>query len=246
MAGFFAGRLLQGLDLLVTAEFWFRKATVLSRGQDTTAAQLFQQCRVKRLYGPLCKAYPVRVDFTEYGKAVFATEDIEAGQVAFQDSAAVHAQLLDSFNVPACENCGASLMRPRDYFGNKMDGFDESLKNLIHTHWPEQCPVSCDNCSREKYCSDDCKKAAWMSYHWVICPSLNSAADKIFDICENSGNFFNDKGAKVEVWKGHFSPMTLVKLWATVVSKAAQLMEEEGLDEPNKEHWVKAKMPFRK
>ena len=63
------------LWLPVLAEFWFRKATQLSGEKDEEAAQLFQKVRVKRLYDPLTEDQPVFVEFTEYGRAVFAQRE---------------------------------------------------------------------------------------------------------------------------------------------------------------------------
>ena len=60
------------LWLPVLAEFWLRKATQLSAGKDEEAAQLFQRVRVKRLYDPLTEDQPVSVEFTDFGRAVFA------------------------------------------------------------------------------------------------------------------------------------------------------------------------------
>ena len=48
-------------------------------GKDIEAATLFQKIRVKRIYGPLTAEYPVRVDFTEYGRTVFATDNLQPG-----------------------------------------------------------------------------------------------------------------------------------------------------------------------
>ena len=76
-----AGKILVSLWLPVNAEFWLRKATVTSGKKDMEAAVLFQKVRVKRLYGPMTEAFPVAVDFTQYGRAVLATEDIKAGEV---------------------------------------------------------------------------------------------------------------------------------------------------------------------
>lgn len=60
------------LWLPVLAEFWFRKATQLSGGKDEEAAFLFQKVRVRRLYDPLTQDQPVMVDFTKFGRAIFA------------------------------------------------------------------------------------------------------------------------------------------------------------------------------
>ena len=50
-------------------------------GRDTEAETLFQKIRVKRIYGPLTGEFPVRVDFTQYGRAVFATDNLQPGKL---------------------------------------------------------------------------------------------------------------------------------------------------------------------
>lgn len=50
------------------------------RKNDLEAQTLFQKARVGRVYGPLTDGFPVKVDFTEFGRAVFATDDIYAGK----------------------------------------------------------------------------------------------------------------------------------------------------------------------
>ena len=78
------GKLLTKLDLPVLTEFWLRKATSMipesEKRKDLESASLFQQVRVNRIYGPLTSEYPIRVTFTEYGRAVVATENLEPGR----------------------------------------------------------------------------------------------------------------------------------------------------------------------
>lgn len=77
----FVGKILKKFDLPVMAEFWLRKATAMGadKTKDIEAATLFQKVRVKRIYGPLTMDYPVRVDFTECGRAVMATAKLHEG-----------------------------------------------------------------------------------------------------------------------------------------------------------------------
>jgi len=44
----------------------------------------------------------VNVMFTQYGRAIKASEDMEPGDTCFRDKAAVLAQTLDTLNVAAC------------------------------------------------------------------------------------------------------------------------------------------------
>ncbi|KAL5022558.1 hypothetical protein ScPMuIL_001713 [Solemya velum] len=173
------GIILKDLDLPVTAEFWFRKATEMTSGKDEEAATLFQSVRVKRLYDPLTVHFPVSVHFAEYGRALIAKENLKPGDIAFEDTPIMHAQLLENRDVSVCDHCGHSLMRPRDYFGDAIDGFDNNLKELVKQHWPTPLPIVCDSCNMQKYCSDECKEQAWNQYHQVVCPTENPAAMKI-------------------------------------------------------------------
>lgn len=65
------------------AEFWYRKATAMipepERNTDLDSPMQFQKIRVKRIYGPLTIDFPITVDFTEFGRAVFATDNLEPG-----------------------------------------------------------------------------------------------------------------------------------------------------------------------
>lgn len=71
----------------MTAEFWLRKATLVSGKQDKEANILFQKVRVKRLFDPLTKDFPIAVDFLQYGRALIAKRDIKAGEVLFYSEA---------------------------------------------------------------------------------------------------------------------------------------------------------------
>lgn len=240
------GIILKDLDLPVSAEFWFRKATQMTSQKDEEAARLFQSVRVARLYDPLTIYFPVSVNFAQFGRSIIAKENLKPGDIAFEDTPIIHAQLLDNRDVNVCDHCGHSLMRPRDYFGDAMDGFDDALKELVKQYWPTPLPIVCDSCNMEKYCSDECKEQAWNRYHQIVCPTENPSAMKIYEICKNAGYGHNSKGEWVEIWRGHFSPMTLINLWAMIVCEAKRLMVEDGLDKPSVVHWAKAKLPFRK
>ncbi|XP_059162060.1 uncharacterized protein LOC131945091 isoform X2 [Physella acuta] len=240
------GKALMELWLPVLAEFWFRKATQLTGGKDEEAAILFQKVRVKRLYDPLTEDQPVRVDFTQFGRAVFAKRDIAKGQTVMTDIPMVMAQSLGSRHIPACCNCAVSLITPKDYFGNKLLSMGKDQLDLIEEFWPSVAFEDCPHCHREKYCSKLCRIEAWDNYHRIICPSLNPAASQIYDICENKGYGYTSDGQWTEVWGGHYSPMILIKIWSIILSQVRDLMEKESVSAPTVEHWAKARAPFRR
>ena len=124
----FLGSILSDLELPVTAEIWLRRATQLSQRKDLEAATLFQKIRVHRLYDPLTKGSKVRIDFTEYGRAVIAKEDVKAGDIIITDRASVFCQLLQNMDVLACQNCAKSLMSAQDYFGAAVLKKNKALK----------------------------------------------------------------------------------------------------------------------
>lgn len=244
------GKILAKFELPVMAEFWFRKATSLvpekDREKDLEAATLFQQLRVKRIYGPLTMDYAVKVDFTEYGRAVFATEDLEAGENAFDDFPVVTGQLLNCLDLPGCDHCGCSLITAQQYFGKTWDNIPSELRSFTERHWPDVTPFWCESCRREKYCSATCRTEAWNRYHQIICPSVNSASNELYDLIPTKGQIKTEKGGIKDIWAGPYSPIILVKIWGMIIAEAKRQMREKGLTEPNVEVWARAKMPFRK
>ena len=163
------------MELPVLAEFWLRKATQISQNQDLESAIAFQQIRVSRLYDPLCIGFPVKVAYSQYGKCIIATEDIEQNGVIFKDSPLVIGQATDTIpSHPTCDNCGYSLIEPNHYFGDELNTMNDDLKDLVEQYWPKRANIPCEHCFREKYCSKACKLEAWERYHRVLCPSNNS------------------------------------------------------------------------
>ncbi|BFZ13306.1 hypothetical protein BsWGS_16347 [Bradybaena similaris] len=240
------GKALMELWLPVLAEFWFRKATQLSGGKDEEAAFLFQKVRVRRLYDPLTQDQPVMVDFTKFGRAIFAKEHIAKGDTVLTDIPMVMAQSMTSRHVPACFNCAASMLTPEIYFRHTYFSMGEELKQLIEEYWCDVKGLSCPHCGKEKYCNKACMNEAWDSYHRVICPHFNPAAGQLYALIENNGFGNNKDGEWTELWGGHYSPMILAKIWATIVSQVRSQMEADGSTAPTLEHWARAKAPFRR
>ncbi|XP_029647268.1 uncharacterized protein LOC115221259 [Octopus sinensis] len=242
------GLILKDLDLPVLAEFWIRKATQFSNNADEECKIAFQQIRVKRLYSPLCLDYPVEVVFSRYGKAVVATRDIEANGVIFKDCPLVIGQTTDTHKTsPTCDNCGYSLMEPEHYFGDKLNTMKEELKELIESYWPKRFSVACEDCYRENYCSKACRTEAIEGYHRVLCPKNNPAANLLYDVRDGDGLAVNpETRMREEYWGGHFSPMIIPRMYASMISYAQKLMEEEGLTEPSLLHWSISKAPYRR
>lgn len=247
-----SGKILMKLDLLVLAEFWFRKATQTTPAncKDDEPKILFQKCRVKRLYGPLTTDFPIRVDFTEYGRAIFATEDIPEGEIVFDDSPLVFGKVFDTVhyktNIESCDHCAQSLLSPQEYFMETFSTMENDLRELVLKYWPNTKPIYCKKCKKVKYCSTDCRSRGWESYHELICPSRSSATARLFKISEHLGKEPDETGTMVEVWDGHFSPLILARIWATIVTTAKSMARESGDIIPTKEQWAIAKSPYRK
>ncbi|KAK7114860.1 uncharacterized protein [Littorina saxatilis] len=242
------GKILISLWLPVTAEFWLRRATMTSGKKDQEAAILFQKVRVKRLYGPLTEDFPVTVDFTQYGRAVVAKHDVKAGEVLLKDLPLVHAQTLPSRFVPSCCHCTSSLITASDFFGDKYESLDAHSRETIARHWPDLKPVWCPKCSREQYCSKQCMEAAWEENHQILCPSVNPASSKLYDIRDKDGYGPNERGEWKELWGGHYSPFVLAKVWAAILCHVRRQMLEEGNvgGEPTVAQWATAKAPYRR
>ncbi|CAL1544865.1 unnamed protein product [Lymnaea stagnalis] len=240
------GKALMELWLPVLAEFWLRKATQLTGGKDEEAAILFQKVRVKRLYDPLTEDQPIKIDFTQFGRAVFAKKDIAKGETVMTDIPMVMAQSLGSRHIPACFNCAVSLITPQVYFKEKLLMMERDQLNLIEEYWPNVAVEECPHCGKEKYCSKICRNEAWDTYHRIVCPSVNPAAKQIYDLCENKGYGHTADGVWTEIWGGHYSPMILVKLWSIIASQVRDMMEKDKAAVPTIEHWARAKAPFRR
>ncbi|GAB1610491.1 uncharacterized protein LOC115221259 [Argonauta hians] len=242
------GLILKELELPVLAEFWLRKATQYSNNADEECKIAFQQIRVKRLYSPLCMDYPVDVVFSRYGKAVVANRDIEANAVIFKDCPLVIGQATETITAsPTCDNCGYSLMEASHYFGDDLNTMKEDMKELIETYWPKRVTVPCEDCYREKYCSKACRMEAKEGYHRVLCPNTNPAASLLYDVRDGDGMAVNpETRLREEYWGGHFSPMIIARIYASMISYAQKLMEEEGLKEPSLLHWSISKAPYRR
>lgn len=247
---YISGKILMKLDLIVLAEFWFRKATQATSGKDEETKILFQKCRVKRLYGPLAADFPIKVDFTEYGRAIYATEDISAGDIVFTDAPIVLGQVFDTVHyktsIQSCDHCAQSLLSPQEYFKETFSTMDTELRDIVFKYWPNTTPIYCKKCKAVKYCSKECKEQAWNTYHEIICPSRSNATARLLKISQNLGKETDEHGDTVEVWDGHFSPLILARIWASIATAAKSMARESGNIIPTKEQWAVAKSPYRK
>ncbi|XP_041376113.1 SET and MYND domain-containing protein 5-like [Gigantopelta aegis] len=244
----YGGQIFEKLNLPVMAEFWFRKATKLSEPGDDEAAFAFQRIRVHRLYDPLTADFPVEVDFRQFGRAIFATEDIHKSELCFSDNAAVVSEIFvkREVKVKGCHHCVMSMLTAEQYFGKDLEEMEEGLKTFVNDHWPRVDPVTCKRCHREIYCSDACRDEAWEMYHQVICPSLSPERSKLYDIADKQGYFQDSDGDWSEPWDGHYSSLVLVQIWAAIVVQVKKLMKEKQLSSPTTEIWAVAKAPFRR
>ncbi|XP_029634436.1 uncharacterized protein LOC115209940 isoform X2 [Octopus sinensis] len=237
------GKILFDLDLHVTAEIWLRRATQMSQRKDLEAATLFQKIRVHRLYQPLVKDSKVKVDFTLYGRAVVAREDVKAGDIVLADRPAVFAQILEKDPVLACPNCAKSLMSAQDYFGSSNLKKNKTLKAAVTKYWPIVPRIPCSGCDKEIYCSETCREEAWSNYHEVLCPSVNPEANKLYDICQKIKELSEQRR---KIWSASFCPTILARIWAAICCHAKRLAAENGSTTPTQMQWAIAKAPYRR
>ncbi|XP_052814472.1 uncharacterized protein LOC128241535 isoform X2 [Mya arenaria] len=240
------GKILDALNLPVHAESWLRNGTKADKS-DMEMPLLFQNIRVKRLYGPLTENTKVGVVFTHYGRAIQAAEDIKPGENCFRDKAAVLAQTLDTLNVTACNHCAKCLMRPEDYFGKDLLAKNKEVRTLIQRHWPYRPITECKGCGNQTvYCSTECRDESWNTYHQVLCTSVNPDVQQLHTICSQYKNLSNDNRVWKGVWNASYSPMVLAKIWASIICLANNIANQEGRQTPTQADWTMAKSPFRK
>ncbi|KAK7113479.1 hypothetical protein V1264_012758 [Littorina saxatilis] len=239
------GSILDKLGLPVTAESWLRNASRLAGPQDTSAAILFQKVRAKRLYQPLTQGMPVEVTFTSQGRAVCTTKPVKKGEVIFADKSILHAQTLPSLKFPCCANCVRSLIRPEDVFGAE-ERSKSALQKSLKNYWPARERHPCQ-CGREVYCSETCKREAWDCYHRLICPEVNPAVSKLYQVCDSYKNLTSSDCTAFEGWwSASFSPVLLAKLWAQIVCTAVKLGNDNGRSSPAPTDWALARAPYRR
>ena len=240
------GKILTSLDLPVHAEYWLRQACRLDKDSEE-APLLFQNVRVKRLYGPLTDGSKVEVNFTQFGRAVHAIDDVKAGENCFRDKAVVLAQTVDTLHVAACSYCAKCLMTAEEYFGAELLSKNNELRKIVNRHWPKRPRISCKKCTRVIYCSTGCRDEAWGEYHRVLCVSVNPAVEKLWEVCEQYTRLTSeDSRIWKGVWNASFSPFVLAKIWASIICLANKLAKQNGRSLPSASDWTMAKSPYRK
>ncbi|XP_060601821.1 uncharacterized protein LOC132755020 isoform X1 [Ruditapes philippinarum] len=240
------GQILDALNLPVHAEAWLRQGCKLDKN-DKEMPLLFQNIRVKRLYGPLTDGTKVNVVFTQFGRAIVASENISPGENCFRDKPAVLAQTLDTQHVAACLHCAKCLMLPVEYFGKEVLAKSPELKKLVNKYWPIRPRIECTQCGQKAiYCSVECREESWAMYHQVLCVSVNPAVEKLHEICEQYKTLSTDQRCYRGVWNASFSPFVLANIWARIICMANSLAAQEGRDKPTAANWTMAKSPYRK
>ncbi|KAH3753747.1 hypothetical protein DPMN_188396 [Dreissena polymorpha] len=240
------GKILSALELPVHAEAWLRSGSKADK-TDVEMPLLFQNIRVKRLYGPLTEGTKVNVVFTQYGRSIQAAEDIKHGDACFRDKAAVLAQTLDTIHVPACNHCAKCLMRAEDYFGKDVLARDAELRKIVHRHWPVRPTIECKGCGTQTiYCSTECRDESWSMYHQVLCTSVNPAVEQLHAVAAQYKTLARDNRCWKGLWNASYSPFVLAKIWASVICLAHNLATQEGRQMPTAADWTMAKSPFRK
>jgi len=255
------GRILIKAERYIFAELMLKKATRIQNHDDQETLRLFQEARTHRLYDPLCKDLPVKVEFhPETGKGVFATRDIEKGEEVMRDEPLIITQTLDSAIVaPACYNCARDLLSAEDYFSVTWDKMPKNLKNICDKFWPKSTQIGCkQECNKELYCSENCRDKAYNTYHRVMCPKLNPGAVKLWNFHKESQGVVaqallkhlagkkpsTQTQAVLEKLKNIPSPMFLARMWATMTVRAENVVKIT--EQPTLEQWGGAKSIFRK
>ncbi|KAI9139617.1 hypothetical protein BKA69DRAFT_1084911 [Paraphysoderma sedebokerense] len=144
-------------------------------------------------------------------RGVIATADFKGGDVILEDDPIVCDQYLynkDYF--PACSHCLRSL-ETASQMARRLAGYDSEPQLYAADHLKVYPRISCDSCSREIYCSEQCKSAAWVQYHSILCLGHNPPMNHPLSLLEQE-------------WKSfHYPPetasiMIIPKIIATVIS----------------------------
>ena len=234
------------LNLPVHAESWLRQACRLDKTDDQSPL-LFQNIRVKRLYGPLTEGSKVEVRFTQFGRAVHATDNVSAGENCFRDKPVVLAQTIDTLGVTACSHCARCLMTAEDYFGAELLSKNHDLRKIVQKHWPKRPRIPCKDCDKITFCSMSCRDEAWEQYHKILCVSENPAVEKLWTVCAQYSDLSStDTRVWKGVWNASFSPFVLAKTWASIICLANNLAKQNGRSIPSNADWTMAKSPYRK
>ena len=237
---------MEALDLPVQAEYWLRQACRMDK-EDNEAPLLFQNIRVRRLYGPLTDGSKVEVKFTQFGRAVHAIDDIKAGENCFRDKPVVLSQTLDTLHVAACAHCAKCLMTAEDYFGSELLSKNSDLRKIAHKHWPKRARIPCQKCDKVMYCSVSCRDMAWDEYHKILCISETPAVGKLWTVASQYANLTStDTRVWKGVWNASFSPFVLANMWASIICLANSLAKQNGRTTPTQSDWITAKSPYRK
>ncbi|XP_021369974.1 uncharacterized protein LOC110461029 [Mizuhopecten yessoensis] len=241
------GKVLQELELPVSAEMWLRQAAKVGGKRAEHASMLFQDIRSRRLYKNLTTDKNVEVRFTAKGRALFAKEDIAKDKLIFDDRPILLAQTNDSSDIRACSTCAKTLQTAEEYFGRESFDKNPALKKITETHWPKYDVISCLHCDQEFYCSNLCRESAWEQHHQILCTSVNESVKKLYDVCEQYKKLMESNQRVLEgVWNAAFSPMLLARLWATIVCEAKRQAKTRGASVPEDRDWIRAKLPFRR
>lgn len=185
--------------------------------------------------------------FTQYGRAIEATDNVAQGENIFRDKPAVLAQTLDSVHVVACLNCAKCLMRAEDYFGKDVLARNAELKKLAQKYWPVRPRIGCKECGdKVVYCSTECRDEAWVTFHQVLCAAKNPTVEKLYAVCSQYKNLSADSRCWKGVWNASYSPFVLANIWARIICMANTLANQDGRETPSAADWTMAKSPYRK
>lgn len=244
---FISAKIRQALDLPVSAELWLKNATKFGGKRAEEAAMLFQDVRVKRLYDPLTSGTKVSIKFTEFGRTMHATEDVNKGAYMLREKPLILAQTIDAMDIPACGHCGKSLITAEQYFGPEVIRHNNHVRSAVDKYWPKFEVFPCDKCHSEKYCSKVCRTESWENYHQILCPVVNKNVHELHEVCQNFKKLREDDVRVWDgVWNAAFSPVTLAQLWARIICDAKRSARARGAITPDRQDMACAKAKYRR
>jgi hypothetical protein len=142
---------------------------------------------VERRYGDLRNQTHISIEFKNLieGKVVLANKDFKAGETIFEEvPLSSHCNIEDMIardKKPFCSHCMKRFISEKE-----LQAFDAVGTNNTSQFFKElwtgldiKDAKCCDHCSKELYCSLECKDAAWKEYHELLCPKSGESDENL-------------------------------------------------------------------
>eukprot|EP01060_Flectonema_neradi_P022247 TRINITY_DN3051_c2_g1_i1.p1 TRINITY_DN3051_c2_g1~~TRINITY_DN3051_c2_g1_i1.p1 ORF type:complete len:375 (+),score=57.22 TRINITY_DN3051_c2_g1_i1:53-1177(+) len=113
----------------------------------------------------------------EWGNGVYATSDLEKGDIVWKEKAqflgysGTRSRAVENKVGEVCDHC---FNVTAAYEGTAISpaipkGCERGFTEAEITSESKPQPIPCDHCTDMWYCSTDCKKASWETYHSALC-----------------------------------------------------------------------------